>query len=52
MKILQILESPLPITSPGANAMVDFAGLTTTAVAVVSDQMREGKPLVGFGLAP
>lgn len=49
MKILQILESPLPITSPGANAMVDFAGLTTTAVAVVSDQMREGKPLVGFG---
>ncbi|QEW23485.1 Putative isomerase YitF (plasmid) [Paracoccaceae bacterium] len=49
MKILRVLEKPLPITSPGANAVVDFAGLTTTAVAVVSDRLHGGKPLVGYG---
>lgn len=49
MKILRILEKPLPITSPGANAVVDFAGLTTTAVAVVSDRTHEGRPVVGYG---
>ncbi len=49
MKILKILEKPLPITSPGANAVVDFAGLTTTAVAVVSDRVVDGSPLVGYG---
>lgn len=49
MKILRVLEKPLPITSPGANAVVDFAGLTTTAVAVVSDQVQDGKALVGYG---
>jgi D(-)-tartrate dehydratase len=49
MRIVKIVEKDLPITSPGANAMVDFAGLTTSAVAVVSDVMRDGKPLVGYG---
>src|SRR5690606_21724218 len=49
MKILRILEKDLPITSPGANAVVDFAGLTTSAVAIVTDAYRDGKPLVGYG---
>ncbi|MWP38518.1 mandelate racemase [Rhodobacter sphaeroides] len=49
MKILNILEKPLPITSPGANAMVDFAGLTTSAVAIVTDRTVGGRPLVGYG---
>ncbi|WP_099867895.1 mandelate racemase/muconate lactonizing enzyme family protein [Pararhizobium haloflavum] len=49
MKIARILEKDLPITSPGANAMVNFAGLTTSAVAVVSDTIQDGKTLVGYG---
>ncbi|MBZ4691186.1 MAG: Mandelate racemase/muconate lactonizing enzyme-like protein [Cereibacter sp.] len=49
MKILRILEKDLPITSPGANALVDFAGIATTAVAVVTDAVHDGRPLVGYG---
>lgn len=49
MKIVAILEKDLPITSPGANAVVDFAGLVTSAVAVVSDVVVGGRPLVGYG---
>lgn len=49
MKIVRILEKDLPITSPGANAVVDFAGLTTSAVAIMTDAYRDGKPLVGYG---
>lgn len=49
MKIIDIREADLPITSPGANAVVDFAGLKTSAVAVVSDCLRGGRPLVGYG---
>ncbi|MEQ3624621.1 MAG: mandelate racemase/muconate lactonizing enzyme family protein [Celeribacter sp.] len=49
MKITTIREADLPITSPGANAVVDFAGLTTSAVAIVSNVMRNGKPVTGYG---
>lgn len=49
MKILRILEKDLPITSPGANALVDFSGIATTAVAVVTDAVHDGRPLVGYG---
>lgn len=49
MKIVRILEKDLPITSPGANSMVDFAGLTTTAIAIVSDRMQDGGPVIGYG---
>lgn len=49
MKITRLIEKDLPITSPGANAVVDFKGLTTSAVAVVSDVQRNGAPLVGYG---
>lgn len=49
MNIVRILEKDLPISSPGANAIVDFAGLATSAVAVVSDVVRNGRPIVGYG---
>lgn len=49
MKITRILEADLPITSPGANAMVDFAGLTTSAVAIETDLRRDGRALTGYG---
>jgi L-alanine-DL-glutamate epimerase-like enolase superfamily enzyme len=49
MKIVGIYQADLPISSPGKNAVVDFSGLKTSAVAVLSDQMRDGKTLVGYG---
>lgn len=49
MKITSIQVVDLPITSPGANAVVDFAGLVTSAVAVFSDTLRDGKPVIGYG---
>ncbi|UMA66842.1 mandelate racemase (plasmid) [Roseivivax marinus] len=49
MKITAVRQAPLPITSPGANAVVDFAGLTTTAVAI--DAETERGPLTGYGFA-
>ncbi|GAB3676131.1 mandelate racemase/muconate lactonizing enzyme family protein [Salinisphaera aquimarina] len=49
MKIKRIVEKDLPISSPGANAVVDFAGLTTSVIAIESDLVRDGKPVVGYG---
>lgn len=49
MRIRRIVEKALPITSPGANAAVDFAGLTTSVVAIESDLVRDGTRLVGYG---
>lgn len=49
MKVVSITERDLPISSPGANSVVDFAGLTTSVVAVESDMVRNGRSLVGYG---
>lgn len=49
MKIKRIIEKDLPISSPGSNAVVNFKGLTTSVVAIESDIIRDGKPLVGYG---
>ncbi|MES1924922.1 mandelate racemase/muconate lactonizing enzyme family protein [Salinisphaera sp. T31B1] len=49
MKIKRIVEKDLPISSPGANAVVDFAGLTTSVLAIESDLVRNGRPIVGYG---
>jgi len=49
MRIKRLLECDLPISSPGANAVVDFAGLKTSMVVVESDIRCSGKPLCGYG---
>lgn len=49
MQIKRIVERDLPITSPGANAVVNFKGLSTSVVAIESDVVRNGKPLIGYG---
>lgn len=49
MKITRIVETDLPISSPGANAVVDFKGLSTSFVMIESDIVRDGKPVVGYG---
>ena len=37
------------IASPIANAFIDFSKMTCSVVAVITDVVRDGKPVVGFG---
>ena len=49
MKIVSILEKTCPISSPIRNAYIDFSKMTLSLVAVVTDQVRNGKPVIGYG---
>lgn len=49
MRIVEIREKAVPIASKIANAYIDFSKMTCSAVAVVTDVKRDGKPVVGFG---
>ncbi|RPI43644.1 MAG: mandelate racemase [Betaproteobacteria bacterium] len=49
MKIIDIRESTVPIASAIRNAYIDFSKMTASIVAVVTDVVRDGRPVVGFG---
>ena len=49
MKIVEIREQTLPISSPIRNAYIDFSKMTLSLVAVITDVIRDGKPVVGYG---
>ncbi len=49
MKIVDILESTRPIKSDIRNAYIDFSKMTLSLVAVVTDVIRDGKPVIGYG---
>lgn len=42
-------EGVVPISSSIRNAWIDFSSMDCSIVAVVSDVMRDGEPLVGYG---
>jgi L-alanine-DL-glutamate epimerase-like enolase superfamily enzyme len=47
--VIEVREVTKPIASLIRNAFVDFTSMTTSVVAVVSNVVRDGKPVVGFG---
>jgi len=49
MKITHILEQTAPMASDIRNAVIDFSQMTTSCVAVVTDVVVEGKPVIGYG---
>ena len=49
MKIVDIREVTKPIASPIRNAFIDFSKMTLSLVAVVTDVIRDGKPVIGYG---
>ena len=49
MKIVEIREKTIPISSPIRNAYIDFSKMTLSLVAVITDVVRNGKPVVGYG---
>ena len=48
MRITAIREVAVPINSTIRNAVFDFSEMTTSVVAVITDVMRDGKPVAGF----
>ena len=49
MHITDIREKSVPMGAAMRNAVIDFSKMTVSAVAVVTDVVRDGKPVVGFG---
>src|SRR5437764_7138586 len=49
VRITDIREITKPISSPIRNAYIDFTKMTTSLVAVVTDAVRDGKRVVGYG---
>ena len=49
MRILDVREKTVSIASSIANAYVDFSKMTTSVVAVVTDVIRDGRRVVGYG---
>src|SRR3712207_4214409 len=49
MKIVEVREVTKPIASSIANAYIDFSKMTLSLVAVVTDAVRDGRPVVGYG---
>ena len=47
--ITEIRNAVVPISSDISNAYIDFSAMTSSVVAVISDVIRNGKPLVGYG---
>src|SRR3979490_800445 len=49
MKIVDIREIAVPIKSDIRNAYIDFSQMTVSALAVITDVVRDGKRVVGYG---
>src|SRR5689334_20957532 len=48
MRIVDIRETAIPLKSKLANSSFDFSEMTTSVVAVITDVVRDGKPVCGF----
>ena len=48
MRIVDIRETAIPLKSSLRNSSFDFSEMTTSVVAVITDVMRDGKPVCGF----
>jgi L-alanine-DL-glutamate epimerase-like enolase superfamily enzyme len=48
MRIVDVRETSVPLNSTLANSSIDFSEMTTSVVAVITDVMRDGKPVAGF----
>lgn len=49
MRIVEVLEVTKPIASPIRNAYIDFSRMTASLVAIVTDMVRDGRRVVGYG---
>src|SRR6476469_7772211 len=49
VRLVDVRKVTKPISSPIRNAYIDFTKMTTSLVAVVTDAMRDGRRVVGYG---
>jgi len=49
VRILELREVTKPISSPIRNAYIDFTKMTSSLVAVVTDVVKDGRRVVGYG---
>src|SRR3954451_17944910 len=49
MRIVDLRERTVPIASAIANAYIDFSKMTLSLVAIVTDVVRNGRRVVGYG---
>ncbi len=49
VRIVDIRGTVVPIKSEIRNAYIDFSQMTVSVLALITDVIREGKPVVGFG---
>jgi L-alanine-DL-glutamate epimerase-like enolase superfamily enzyme len=48
MRIVDIRETAIPLKSELKNSSFDFTEMTTSVVAVITDVIRDGRPVAGF----
>jgi D(-)-tartrate dehydratase len=48
-RISEVREQAVRLNAPIRNSLIDFSQMTVSVVAVVSDRMVSGKPIVGLG---
>jgi D(-)-tartrate dehydratase len=48
VRIVAIREAAVPVKSELANSSIDFSEMTTSVVAVITDVVRERRPVIGF----
>lgn len=49
MKIVDVRQTTVPISSTIKNAYIDFSAMDVSVVAVITDVEREGRPVIGYG---
>jgi hypothetical protein len=49
MRLVDLREATKPIASPIRNAYIDFSNTTASLVAVVTDVVCNGRPVIGYG---
>lgn len=49
MRIVDIRHVTVPIASEMANAFINFSKMDVSVLAIVTDVVRDGKPVVGYG---
>jgi D(-)-tartrate dehydratase len=49
VRITEIIEKRVPIDSEIRNAFIDFSKMDVSVVAIVTDLIRHGKPVIGYG---
>src|SRR5713226_3793428 len=48
MRIVDIRECAIPLNSNIRNSSIDFSEMTTSVVAILTDVVRDGKPVAGY----